>query len=128
MGSAAQEVHRAVPGDAHEPPGHPSSLRIVALPPIPGTEKRILQDLSSELRVTHDAERQRVHEAPVSNVEGFERRLIPEPHPTEQLGVGRLLDVSYRRWPHAPEIVHRDPLDAQTKATDGFALMCMPTE
>jgi hypothetical protein len=58
MGPAPQRVDSPVAGYSHEPPGHPSSLGVVSLSPVPRAQEGVLQHLARELWVAHDPERQ----------------------------------------------------------------------
>jgi hypothetical protein len=62
MRPAAEDINRAVPRYAHEPPRHPSARGVIALAPFPGTQEGILQHLARELGIAHDTNRQGVYE------------------------------------------------------------------
>src|SRR5262249_28601841 len=91
MGPATQQIDGAVARDTHEPPGNATSAGIVRLSPVPRSQERVLEHFRGRLAIADDREREREDEPPIPRVQRFEGRLVPEPHPVEQFGIGWLL-------------------------------------
>ena len=97
MRTAAQQVYRTISSDPHEPPRDSPSLGVIRVSAIPRAEKCVLQDLSSQLRITDDAQRERKDEASIADIQHLEGGLVSEPHSLQQLEVGRLLEARASR-------------------------------
>src|SRR2546425_3138798 len=117
MGSTAQHIDRPVACDAHQPPWNASSFGVVRLTAPPRAQERILQNLPSQLGITDDPERQRVHQPPVTRVHRFEGGFVAALHATDEFGVGRLL-ATRSRVSAPPEIAHARGLTSYRTPTE----------
>src|SRR5262249_45404564 len=112
--------------DSHEPPRHPSALRVIRFAPVPCPQEGVLQHFASQLRVAHDPDRQGIDETSIARVQRLEGGLVPEPHPADELEIGRFLQ-SCLAAPGA-ETAHTWRCESTNASSRDSARTSLPTE
>ena len=88
MGTASQDIDRAIARHPDQPRRHPASRGIVPLRLVPAAEKGVLDHFLGQLAVTDHPDRKGVQQRRVAVVERTERDLVALLQPPEQRLVG----------------------------------------